>query len=48
MIDMLMDCSVFLPLQAGHGNYYQLSGACFGQSIRGGRPDESRSPVIGS
>lgn len=26
MIDMLVDCSVFLPLQAGYGNYYQLSG----------------------
>lgn len=27
MIDMLVDCAVFPPVDAGYGNYYQLSGA---------------------
>ncbi|KAJ4394591.1 Telomerase reverse transcriptase [Gnomoniopsis smithogilvyi] len=26
MINLLMDCSIFLPVEAGQGNYYQLSG----------------------
>lgn len=26
MLDLLMDCSVFVAVQAGFGNYYQLSG----------------------
>lgn len=26
MINLLLDCSVFLPVEAGQGNYYQLSG----------------------
>ncbi|KAM4059685.1 telomerase ribonucleoprotein complex - RNA binding domain-containing protein [Hirsutella rhossiliensis] len=27
MVDLLMDCSIFLALEAGSGNYYQLSGS---------------------
>ena len=27
MLDMLLDCGVFLPCSQGNGNYYQLSGA---------------------
>lgn len=26
MINLLLDCSIFLPVEAGQGNYYQLSG----------------------
>lgn len=26
MINLLLDCSIFLSVQAGQGNYYQLSG----------------------
>ena len=26
MIDLLVDCSIFLSIDAGHNNYYQLSG----------------------
>jgi telomerase reverse transcriptase len=26
MIDLILDCGVFLPVQSGRGNYYQLSG----------------------
>lgn len=26
MIDLLVDCSIFLSVNAGRGNYYQLSG----------------------
>lgn len=26
MINLLLDCSLFLHVDAGHGNYYQLSG----------------------
>lgn len=26
MINLLLDCSLFLPLEAGRGNYYQLCG----------------------
>lgn len=26
MIDLLLDCSIFVAIQAGSGNYYQLSG----------------------
>ncbi len=26
MIDLLLDCSIFLPVEAGQGNYYQLTG----------------------
>lgn len=26
MINLLLDCSIFLPVKAGQGNYYQLSG----------------------
>lgn len=31
MINLLLDCSLFLHVDAGHGNYYQLSGTswCF-------------------
>lgn len=30
MINMLLDCAIFLPIDAGQGNYYQLSGElCF-------------------
>lgn len=30
MINMLLDCAIFLPVDAGQGNYYQLSGEhCF-------------------
>lgn len=28
MINLLLSCSVFLHIDAGHGNYYQLSGEC--------------------
>lgn len=27
MIDLLLDCSIFLPVRAGYQNYYQLSGS---------------------
>ena len=27
MIDLLLDCGIFLPLESGRGNYHQLSGA---------------------
>lgn len=26
MIDLLIDCGVFLSVTSGHGNYYQISG----------------------
>lgn len=26
MINMLLDCAIFVPVEAGQGNYYQLSG----------------------
>jgi telomerase reverse transcriptase len=26
MIDLIMDCGIFLPIVGGQGNYYQLSG----------------------
>jgi telomerase reverse transcriptase len=26
MIDLILDCGVFIPVECGHGNYYQLSG----------------------
>lgn len=26
MINLLLDCSIFLPVEVGQGNYYQLSG----------------------
>jgi hypothetical protein len=26
MMDLLLDCAIFLPIQANTGNYYQLSG----------------------
>ncbi|KAL2259032.1 hypothetical protein VTK26DRAFT_7436 [Humicola hyalothermophila] len=26
MIDLLVDCAIFMPVKAGRGNYYQLSG----------------------
>lgn len=26
MINLLLDCSIFLPVESGQGNYYQLSG----------------------
>lgn len=26
MIDLILDCGIFIPVQSGHGNYYQLSG----------------------
>lgn len=29
MINLLLDCSIFLNVEAGHGNYYQLSGKSF-------------------
>lgn len=29
MINLLLDCSIFLPVEAGQGNYYQLSGKTF-------------------
>lgn len=29
MINLLLDCSIFLPVEAGQGNYYQLSGGYF-------------------
>lgn len=29
MINLLLDCSIFLPIEAGQGNYYQLSGKSF-------------------
>jgi hypothetical protein len=27
MIDLLLDCGIFLPVENGRGNYRQLSGA---------------------
>lgn len=29
MINLLLDCSIFLRVEAGQGNYYQLSGKRF-------------------
>lgn len=26
MINMLLDCAIFIPIEAGQNNYYQLSG----------------------
>lgn len=26
MINMLLDCAIFVPIEAGQSNYYQLSG----------------------
>jgi hypothetical protein len=26
MIDMLIDCGIFLPVEGGRDNYYQISG----------------------
>lgn len=26
MLDLLLDCSIFVAVEAGYGNYYQLSG----------------------
>jgi telomerase reverse transcriptase len=26
MIDLILDCGIFLPVGSGHGSYYQLSG----------------------
>jgi telomerase reverse transcriptase len=27
MIDLILDCGIYVPTIGGHGNYYQLSGA---------------------
>jgi len=26
MMDLILDCGIFLPVRSGHGSYYQLSG----------------------
>lgn len=31
MIDLLLDCGIFLPIADSHGNFSQLSGKCFGK-----------------
>lgn len=30
MIDLLIDCSIFLRVEAGYNNYHQINGACLG------------------
>jgi telomerase reverse transcriptase len=32
MIDLILDCGIFVAVESGHGNYFQLSGKCFYQS----------------
>jgi telomerase reverse transcriptase len=27
MIDLILDCGIFLPVKNGRGNYHQISGA---------------------
>lgn len=34
MIDLLLDCSIYVAVQTGFGNYYQLSGTCLRTSLR--------------
>jgi len=29
MIDLILDCGIFVPVESGHGNYFQLSGKYF-------------------
>ncbi|KAI9683334.1 MAG: hypothetical protein M1829_005404 [Trizodia sp. TS-e1964] len=48
MIDLLMDCSIFIPLGAGRANFYQLSGSPLydmptlsGTDIKGVAPSKS-------
>jgi telomerase reverse transcriptase len=41
IMDMLLDCAIFLPLEGGISNYYQLSGI----PISDLKPDEKRKDV---
>jgi telomerase reverse transcriptase len=29
MIDLILDCGIFVAVEIGHGNYFQLSGKWF-------------------
>jgi len=26
MLDLILDCGIFVPIESGHGSYHQLSG----------------------
>jgi hypothetical protein len=45
MMDMLLECSIFLPIKASTGNYYQLSGAPVSELKTIPKPDTARNKV---
>ena len=42
MIDLILDCGIFIPVGSGHGNYYQLSGEFLSFSAVSGELIENR------
>lgn len=36
MIDLILDCGIFLPVESGHGTFHQLSGRSFDPSLCSG------------
>lgn len=40
MLDLLLDCSVYVAVERGQGNYYQLSGTVIGHMWKWGTQTE--------
>lgn len=46
MVDLLVDCSIFVSLEAGLGNYYQLSGRLSSTCLNIARLTCGRIPLV--